>query len=92
MSTPVSIGNGAGRRLSFRERAVIALETALANRGIPAIWSFEKPSDGRGTMCAVLLDGEKSLFRLEAAGEDEGAAMFTLAALVDRKYDPRREA
>ena len=91
MSTPVGIGNGSGRRLSFRERAVIALETALANRGIAPLWTFEAPSDGQGTVVSVLLDGEKSLFRLEAAGSDEGAAMFSLAALVERKFDPRRE-
>lgn len=78
MSTPVGIGNGAGRKLSFRERARIALETALADRNIAPIISHERPSDGPGIV-AVVVDGEK---RLMALGEDEAAAEFNLARLA----------
>jgi hypothetical protein len=80
VSTPVHIGNGAGRRLSFLERAQIALEEACGIRGVTPDVQFEKPSDNRGIV-AVIIDGEK---RLYAAGEDRGDAMFRLASLIRR--------
>lgn len=80
MSTPVSIGNGAGRKIPFRERARMALEEACGNRGIVPEVDFEKPSSGDGVV-AVVIDGEKRLYHL---GTDEGDAMFRLASLVRR--------
>lgn len=80
MSTPVSIGNGAGRRLPFIERARIALETACAERGITPDVRFERPSSGEGIV-AVVIDGEKRLYQL---GTDKGDAMFQLARLASR--------
>ncbi|HXS48418.1 MAG TPA: hypothetical protein VN756_13255 [Solirubrobacterales bacterium] len=77
MARPVRIGN---RPMSFRERAEIALETALAERDIAPDIHFEKPSAGSGIV-AVVVDGEKRLFHL---GTDEGDAMFRLARLASR--------
>ena len=78
MTTPVGIGNGSGRRLSFRERARVALETALADRDIAPVITHERPSNGPGIV-AVVVDGKK---RLMALGEDEAAAEFALARLA----------
>lgn len=83
MSTPVHIGNGAGRkprRLPFRVRARIALETALGERGIVPDVRFERPSSGDGVV-AVVIDGEKRLYHL---GTDEADAMFQLSRLASR--------
>lgn len=78
MSTPVGIGNGAGRKLSFRERARVALEVALAARNIVPLVTYERPSSGPGIV-AVVIDGEK---RLMALGSDEADAEFALARLA----------
>lgn len=83
MTHPVGIGN---QPITRRERAEIALETALAERDITPVWRFEKPSSGAGTV-AVVLDGKRQLFQL---GTDEADAMFRLASLASRPYDPRR--
>lgn len=86
MTRPVGIGN---QPITRRERAEIALETALAERDLTPVWAFEAPSNGPGIV-AVVLNGERQLFRLEQAGTDEADAMFRLASLVSRPYDPRR--
>lgn len=77
MARPVRIGN---RPISFRERATVALETALAERNITPLWHFEKPAQGSGVV-AVVVEGEKRLYHL---GKNEADAEFRLASLVSR--------
>lgn len=75
MSTPVRIGN---RPISFLDRATIAAEVALADRGFVPDVTFERPASGSGVV-AVVVDGEK---RLMALGTDRGDALFRLARVA----------
>ena len=72
------IGNGVGRKLTRREKALIRMEEALGERDL-AFDRFDRlPSGG---VIAVAVNGEKVLMHL---GRDEVDAMFNLAALAVR--------
>lgn len=65
-------------RLDRLERARIAVEIALSDRGITPLVTFEQLSGG---VIAVVVDGEKRLMHL---GTDRADALFRLASMAAR--------
>ena len=77
---PSSIGNGAGRKITRYEKALVRMEEALGKRDY-LFSHFERPARGRGVV-AVAVNGERVLMHL---GADEADAMYNLAAEAVRR-------